>query len=111
MNVSEILTAGLAIVSIATLCGLGFMRGTVTSLRERLDDADKDVARYARQRQEDRALIDKQAARIAVLETIVTNDDHWRSLTELVMTHHAAAESYWARAEGMLEQILGETRL
>lgn len=111
MDISEILTAGLAIVSIATLAGLGFMRGTVISLRERLDDADRDVARYQRQRQEDRTKIEEQAARIAVLESIVTNDQHWRQLTELVVAQQAALEAHFIRVDKKLDKILGETRL
>jgi hypothetical protein len=104
--VSEILTTALAIVSIATLAGLGFLRGTVVSLRERLDDADKDVARYKAQRVEDRALIDSQAAKIQILESVVTGEAHWRELTHLLSIHHTQAETHWQKAEETMEHLL-----
>lgn len=111
MDISEFLTAALGIVTIATLAGLGFMRGTVINLRERLDDADKNVARADRTIKEQGRTIEEQSERIKVLESVVTNDQHWQALTQLVVAHQAAVEGNQKRIERKLDQILGEAKL
>lgn len=90
---SGLLNTALTIVAIATLAGLGLLRGTVTNLREQL--ADERAARAAdrQQRADDEresALFKTNAeTRIASLESdalalqrVVTGEIHWIALGE-----------------------------
>lgn len=109
MDISELLTTALAILTLAFGAGLGFMRGTVTNLRGRLDDADKAVARSDRElakcqlaQAEDHATIASLQAKVAMLEGVVRHDEQWQTLIDLVSTHHAAAETWWANIDRRL---------
>lgn len=99
-DLGGLLSTALAIVSIATLAGLGLLRGTVTNLREQLRDerearaADRaqkvdDEAEHVKERAEWTAKTATKDARIAELEAdnaalgrVVTGEVHLVSLSQ-----------------------------
>ena len=109
-TVSGLLTTALAIVALATLAGLGLMRGTVTNLRENLGDARAEIA------DKDRRLTaleksDKQhQSELEALRRVVTGEVHWVALGETLDHHHSEAKGHWERDEATLNEILTELR-
>lgn len=82
IDVNSLLTTALSIISIATLAGLGLLRGTVTNLRENLKDARGDVADKDRRHLEDEAIIARQKADLDALARVVTGEAHWVAIQD-----------------------------
>ena len=104
----EWLNAALAIVSIATLAGLGLLRGTVTNLREQLNDERAHSKALKERRDEDALKIQTLEADFAALQRVVTGEVHWVALGDLLNRHHEQAMEYWDKFESTLEEILEE---
>lgn len=102
---SRLLTVALAIVSIATLAGLGLLRGVVTSLRERLKDSDEELARKERRLAEAEAKVLRLETDLAALGRVVTGEAHWVAIGQKLDDHHSAAETHWAADETLLADI------
>jgi capsule polysaccharide export protein KpsE/RkpR len=94
-ELGELLSAALAIITIATLTGAGLMRGTVIDLREKLVDADAEVARIKAARAEDNAehaefkakadaLITQLQADHSALARVVTGEAHLVAILDLL---------------------------
>jgi hypothetical protein len=90
-DLGGLLSTALAIVSIATLAGLGLMRGTVTNLREQLRDerdaraADRaqkadDEADHLKFKAESETRIAQLESDNAALQRVVTGEVHWVAL-------------------------------
>lgn len=90
-DLGGLLSAALAIVSIATLAGLGLLRGTVTNLREQLRDErearasdraqrDDDERENLKFRTEAQTRIAQLEADNAALQRVVTGEVHWVAL-------------------------------
>lgn len=110
---ADMLNTGLAIVAIATLAGLGLMRGTITSLRESLSDARAEIADKDRRLGENDRKLAELEARVAVLTSTVTGEVHWVALEQQVDDHHKTAMTQWADIRDVLRDIhvlLGEIR-
>ena len=102
---SRLLTVALGVVSIATLAGLGLLRGVVTGLRERLKDSDEELARKERRLTEAEAEVKALKTDLAALGRIVTGEAHWVAIGQKLDEHHSAAETHWANDETLLADI------
>lgn len=116
MELGGFLSGALGIVSLATLAGLGLLRGTVTNLREQLKDAREEIADKDRRHHEETAentrrvteaekTIARQAADIDALNRVVTGEVHWLALGEQLDEHHRQASEHWAQDEALLTEI------
>lgn len=115
-DLGKLLTIGLAILAIATAAGFGLQRGRIGQLQDRLTDSDKEVERQDRRReaaeQELETYKTKANSEIAQLKTdlaalarVVTGEAHWIAIGDKLDIHHKEAETHWARAEGLAEEI------
>lgn len=77
MQFNDFLSAALGIVSIATLAGLGFMRGTVTNLREQLADSRNQIKDLKESRIESDAKTATLQADLAALGRLKTGEEEW----------------------------------
>jgi uncharacterized coiled-coil protein SlyX len=75
IDVNNLVTTALSIVSIATLAGLGLLRGTVTNLRENLKDARDEITDKERRLTEAEKTIATQKSDLAALGRVVTGED------------------------------------
>jgi uncharacterized coiled-coil protein SlyX len=74
VDIGNLLTTALSIVSIAGLAGLGLLRGTVTNLRENLKDAREEIADKDRRLAEYEKTVATQKSDLAALGRIVKID-------------------------------------
>lgn len=107
---SGMLSTALGILSIATLAGLGLMRGTVTNLRESLADARAEIADLDRRHEADEKKVTDLTNDVAALQRTVTGEVHWIALGETLDHHHDEAKKHWEADEKMLADILAELR-
>jgi chromosomal replication initiation ATPase DnaA len=123
-HLGSLLTTGLAILSIATLAGLGLTRGLVINLRESLADAraeiaDKDRRASEAQAESDRRLGDAeaeiakvkaqnavQANDLIALGRVVTGEAHWVAIGHKLDEHHDEAKIHWANDEETMRKML-----
>lgn len=110
MDFNNWLAAALGIVSIATLAGLGFMRGTVINLREQLADARGETKALKESRDEANRQIATLKTDLAALTRVVTGEAHWVAIGDKLDEHHHAAMGHWESGEKTLAQILAELR-
>lgn len=92
-DLGGLLSTALAIVAIATLAGLGLLRGTVTNLREQLRDerdaraADRqqradDEVDHAKFKAETETRIAQLEADNSALQRVVTGEVHWVAISD-----------------------------
>lgn len=105
MELQNLLSTALAIVSIATLAGLGLMRGTVSGLREQNGDLKERVAYLEKGRAEDHAHIAENAAENKMLKTMMTGKVEWVALTDQLEEHHRQALAWWLKTGQVLDDI------
>jgi hypothetical protein len=94
-DLGGLLSTALAIVAIATLAGLGLLRGTVTNLREQLRDerearaadrqqkADDDIE-HAQFKADTEAKIAKLEAELQTWRAAVTGEVHWVAIEQRI---------------------------
>lgn len=113
------LQVGLTVLTIASLGGLGLMRGTVVNLRENLRDARDEIADKDRRLLEAEARLTAQEARmssqddkihaqernIVAISATVTGEAHWESIGHTLNDHHAEAVKHWRKDEQLLQEI------
>lgn len=111
-SLGGLLETALAIISIATLAGLGLMRGDTIRLRENLKDAREEISDKDRRLTEAEAQIDKQATQIRgqahdleALGRVVTGEAHWIAIGEKLDNHHREAKAHWENDERLLGDI------
>lgn len=109
---TRLLTIALAVVSIATLAGLGLLRGVVTGLRESLKDAREEIADKDRRLTAAEAQMTAAQAQVGSLRNdlgalgrVVTGEAHWVAIGDKLDLHHTRAEEHWTRDEATLVQI------
>lgn len=81
---SDFLSTALAVVSIATLAGLGLMRGTVISLRERVGDLTSENKNLKEGRVEELKEITDLKTSLTALTGVVTGEIHWVAIGEQI---------------------------
>lgn len=107
---TSILTTALTILSIATLAGMGLLRGTVTNLREQLRD-EREANTSHRQRIGDCELDNgRLRADLSALERVVTGEVHWVALGDQLTTLSDAAKGHWVVEIGLLSEIRDDLR-
>lgn len=101
----RLLTVALAIVSIATLAGLGLLRGVVTGLRENLKDARDEIADKDRRLSAAEATVVRLTNDLDALGRVVTGEAHWVAIGSKLDEHHSEASEHWANGESLLADI------
>lgn len=99
MNLTNLLTFALGLISIATLTGLGLTRGLVINLREQLAEERASKNEMRAERAEDRAEISRQKVQLEALAKVVTGEVHWTAVGEALDKHHDEARAHWKRSE------------
>jgi chromosome segregation ATPase len=113
-NLGDTFNTALAIVSIATLTGLGLMRGTITNLRENLRDARDEIADKDRRLTETegdlvrlRAQVKSQGHDLEAVGRLIRGESYWTELGEKLDAHHSEAKKHWLADELKLDAING----
>lgn len=104
-DLGRLLSAALAIVTLATAAGLGLQRAQVSSLRTRLKDSDEELARKGRRLDEAITELDRVRTDLAALTRVVTGEAHWVSIGQKLDEHHEEATGHWTRADQLLAEI------
>jgi hypothetical protein len=112
-DLGSFVQTALAVVSIATLAGLGFIRGTVSKLRSDLSDSRAREEDLRKQHDDDvrkmtafEAAQDAQAREIVTLREMVLGKMEWDVLTRKLDDHHAEATTHWKRDETLLARVV-----
>lgn len=119
-SLGSFLEAALTVLTLASLAGLGLMRGTVTNLRETLKDARGDIADGDRRHGETtkelqaaqneivrlRAQVNSQAKDLEAVGRLVRGESYWMELGEKLDMHHAEAKTHWSEDERLLKAII-----
>lgn len=101
----DLLNTGLAVVAIATLAGLGLMRGIITNLREQLKDAREETASHRLARTEYEKKITDLESKVAVLTSTVTGEVHWVALEGKFDDNQRAVLDVLAQLRDLLTEI------
>lgn len=139
MEISSLLSTSLAILSLATLAGLGLTRGQITSLREQLSDSRAETAAIRisrseelaernleraediRTRTEDRALRALERAKfetdiatltseVTALRRVVTGEVQWSSISEMLEKHHEDSIEHWTKTENGISELIRQVK-
>jgi hypothetical protein len=110
VDISAILTGGVAILAIATAVGYGLLRGRVSALRDELKDEREGRAADRRDRDDARRELAVVRTDLEALSRIVTGEAHWVAIGAKLDEHHEEAVRYWRKAEKMTEEQLRELR-
>lgn len=105
LGARDLITSAGAIVMIATLAGMGYFRGTVTNLKEKVDGYQKDNGELRTQRDEARIDRDRYKADLDALTRVVTGEVHWVAIGEKIDEHNGRAEHHWRQDEALLKEI------
>lgn len=111
-DLGNLLSTAMGVMALASLAGVGLMRGTVTALRENLDDARKDnadvdrrLAIETREREAAQAEVAQLRVELGALGRVVTGEAHWVAIGQTLDTHHEEAQNHWLVGEGLLTEI------
>lgn len=111
MDLGNLLQTGLTVGFVGSVAGLGLLKGTLSNLRARIDDYEKEVEEKDRRNADDRAELAQVKTRLDALQRVVTGEAHWVKLGQVLDEHHQQATAHWATDESLLEQVLAELRL
>lgn len=111
MDLGNLLSTGLTVATVGSLAGVGLMKGTLTNLRARLDDYEKEVEEKDRRHAEDRTKLAQTVTDLSALQRIVTGEAHWVKLGQVLDEHHEQAKEHWTKDEDLLGEVLAELRL
>ena len=104
-DVGRLLNIALAVVSIATLGGLGYVRGRIGDLRDQLKDAREEIDDIDRRLTKVTGERDQLRTDLDALSRVVTGEAHLTALGDKLDEHHSQAETHWRRDEELLEEI------
>lgn len=112
-NLGNFLQVALTVLTLASLAGLGLMRGTVTNLRENLKDAREEIADKDRRMGEAeteiiqlKAKSNSQAHDLEAVGRLVRGESYWTELGEKLTVHHSEAQAHWTEDERLLRQVI-----
>lgn len=106
MQFNDFLSAALGIVSIATLAGLGFMRGTVTNLRELLADARGQIKDLKESRIESDTKTATLQADLAALGRLKTGEEEWAKVDSRLESLGRTVGDFTVRLEDHHDQAM-----
>lgn len=106
MDLQGFLNTALAIISLATLAGLGLMRGTVTGLRESNGDLRDRVGDLEKERAEDKTTIGELSGENKMLQSMVMGRVDWGAISDLVEEHHRQALKQWLDLNRKLDEAV-----
>lgn len=109
-DVLGLISTALGIISIATLAGLGLLRGTVVNLREQLVDARAELTVLKDSRTEDKRLLALQKSDMEALVRTVTGQVNWTAISDQLEEHHRQALQHWDRDETLLADMAATLR-
>lgn len=111
-DLGNLLSTAMGVMALASLAGVGLMRGTVTALRENLDDARKDnadvdrrLAIETRAREAAQAEVAQLRVELGALGRVVTGEAHWVAIGQTLDHHHEEAQAHWVTGENLLTEI------
>lgn len=104
-DLGRLLSIALAVVSIATLAGMGLLVGRVGALRSNLKDSDDELARTVRRLGDSEARVEVLEHALEELGRMVTGEAHLVALEQKLDDHHVAAETHWQADETLLREI------
>ena len=111
-NLGDLISTGLGVLALASLAGVGLMRGTVSNLRDTLADLRKDLEdtdrrlaleKAAREAAEEK--VTQRDGELAALVKNLTGDTHWVAIGNTLDQHHAEAMQHWTTDEAILIEI------
>lgn len=113
MDISSLLVAAMALLTLATAGGFGLQRGRISVLREELKDeregraSDRETIRELRSDlTEARAEIAKLSTDVDAIGRVARGEAHWVGVGEQLDTHHAKSVEHWQKDEEINAQIL-----
>lgn len=104
-DLGRILSIALAVVSIATLAGMGLLVGRVGALRSNLKDSDDELGRTVRRLTDSEARVEVLEHALEELGRMVTGEAHLVELETKLDHHHTVAETHWKNDERLLREI------
>lgn len=104
-DLGRLLSIALAVVSIATLAGMGLLVGRVGALRSNLKDSDDELARTVRRLTDSEARVEVLEHALDELGRVITGEAHLVALEGKLDDHHTAAETHWRNDEDLLREI------
>lgn len=107
MDLPNLLSTALAVVSIATLAGLGLLRGTVTNLREQLRDAREETSAIRESRAEEQQAASKAQVEANILIAQMKSD-YDRQIAELKSDSASKIAQLTADLNALKRVVTGE---
>jgi chromosome segregation ATPase len=104
-DLGRLLSIALAVVSIATLAGMGLLVGRVGALRSNLKESDDELERTVRRLTNSEARVEVLEHALEELGRMVTGEAHLVALEGKLDDHHTAAEIHWQTDETLLREI------
>lgn len=108
MDIDQLLSTALAIVSLTTLAGMGLMRGSLTGLRDSNGDLRNRVGDLEKERAEDRAKLSELEGENRLLQVMVTGKVDWGAISDLLEEHHRQALKQWRALDDKLNRMLAK---
>jgi predicted phage gp36 major capsid-like protein len=113
LDLSNLLTAALAVLALATAGGYGLLRGRVSALRDELEDERKGRESDRQERDDLRAKnadlrrdLDNVTVELEALTRVVTGEVHWVAIGDKLDHHHGEAKDHWGKTEDAIEKAL-----
>lgn len=101
----ELINTALAVFAIASLAAYGFQRGTVKSLREDLNDADRRYNVIKEEHEEDKTALSQLQVEFEAIRKVVTGEIHLVAIEQQLDEHHEQTVATLDRIAELLEGL------